>query len=126
VPCRNRECVIEVGSYNGWENKFTWLVHLHLSNEQALMLEILALVTRESDDRAAGWLIEMWVKGALFNCLTGVAGCASLYDGFMRLLAWDLAGSALAYADWDGLVALLTGRAQASENLFTLRSIALS
>ncbi len=38
----------------------------------------------------------------------------------MRLLAWDLAGSALAYADWDGLVALLTGRAQASENLFTL------
>ena len=38
----------------------------------------------------------------------------------MRLLAWDLAGTALAYADWDSLVALLTGRGQASENLFTL------
>jgi hypothetical protein len=111
---------MEVGPYNGWENKFTWLAHLHLSNEQAVMQVIMALVARESDDRAAGRLIEMWVKVALFNCLTGVAGRASLYDGFMRLLAWDLAGSALAYADWDGLVALLTGRGQASENLFTL------
>ena len=111
---------MEVDTYNGWENKFTWLVHLHLSNEQAVMQEIMALVARESDDRAAGRLIEMWVKGALFNCLTGVSGRASLYDGFMRLLAWDLAGSALAYADWDGLVALLTGRVRASENLFTL------
>jgi hypothetical protein len=81
---------------------------------------IMTLVAREPDDRAAGQLIEMWVKGALFNCLIWVAGRASLYDGFMRLLAWDLAGSALAYADWDGLVALLTGRRQASENLFTL------
>jgi hypothetical protein len=111
---------MEVESYNGWENKFTWLVHLHLSNEQALMQEIMALVVREPDDRMAGRLIEMWVKGALFNCLTGAAGRASLYDGFMRLLVWDLAGSALAYADWDGLVALLTGRGQASGNLFTL------
>jgi hypothetical protein len=110
---------MEVGTYNGWENKCTWLVHLHLSNEQALMLEIMALVAREPDDKAAGRLIEMWVKGALFNCLTGVAGRASLYDGFIRLLAWDLAGSALAYADWDDLVALLTSRGQASENLFT-------
>jgi hypothetical protein len=111
---------MEVDSYNGWENKFTWLVHLHLSNEQALMQEIMALVIHEPDDRAAGRLIEMWVKGALFNCLTEVAGRASPYDEFMRLLAWDLAGSALAYTDWDGLVALLTGRGQASENLFTL------
>jgi hypothetical protein len=111
---------MEVDSYNGWEDKFTWLVHLHVSNEQALMQEIMDLVAREPDDRAAGRLIEMWVKVALFNCLTGAAGRASLYGGFMRLLAWDLAGSALAYADWDCLVALLTGRGQARENLFTL------
>jgi intracellular sulfur oxidation DsrE/DsrF family protein len=111
---------MEVDSYNGWEDKFTWLVHLHVSNEQALMQEIMALVAREPDDRAAGRLIEMWVKIALFNWLTGAAGRASLYDGFMRLLAWDLAGTALAYADGDGLVALLTGRVRASENLFTL------
>jgi hypothetical protein len=111
---------MEVESYNGWENKWTWLVHLHLSNEQAVMQEIIALVAREPDDRAAGRLIEMWIKGALFTYLTGGAGRASLYDGFMRLLVWDLAGSALAYADWDGLVGLFTDRGQASENLFTL------
>jgi hypothetical protein len=33
---------------------------------------------------------------------------------------WDLAGSALAYADWVGLVAVLMGEAQTSENLFTM------
>ncbi len=27
--CLNQE-------YNGWENRFTWLVHFHLSNEYAL------------------------------------------------------------------------------------------
>ena len=111
---------MEVESYNGWENKFTWIAHLHLSDEQAVIQEIMALVAREPDDRVAGRLIEMWVKGALFNYLTGAAGRAFLYDRFMRLLAWDLAGSALAYVDWDALVALLTGRGQASENLFTL------
>jgi hypothetical protein len=112
--------MMEVESYNGWENKFTWLVHLHLSNEQAVIQEIMALVARQPDDREAGRLIEMWVKGALFTCLTGVAGRVFLSDEFLRLLAWDLAGSALAYADWDGLVALLTGCRQESENLFTL------
>ena len=30
----------------------------------------------------------------------------------MRLLAWDLTGSALAYADWDTLVSLFLGRAK--------------
>ena len=64
------------------------------------------------------------VKIALFNSLTGVAGRASLYDGFMRLLAWDLAGSALAYADWDGLVALLTGREKRVRT--SLRSFSLA
>ncbi len=111
---------MEVDDYNGWENKCTWLVHLHVSNDQTLMKEIMALVACEPDDRVAGRLIEMWVKGALFNWLAGAAGRASLYDGFMLLLAWDLTGSAMAYADWDGLVVLLTGRGQASENLFTL------
>jgi hypothetical protein len=111
---------MEVESYNGWENKWTWLAHLHLCDEQAVMQDIMALVACEPDDRMAGRLIEMWVKGALSNYLTGTAGRAFLSDGSLRLLAWDLTGSALAYADWDGLVALLTGRGQASENLFTL------
>ena len=69
---------MEVESYNGWENKWTWLVHLHLSNEQAVMQKIMALVAREPDERAAGRLIGIWVKGALFTYLTGAAGRASL------------------------------------------------
>lgn len=30
--------------YNGWENKCTWLVHLHLKNGQTLFLEIANLI----------------------------------------------------------------------------------
>jgi hypothetical protein len=41
---------MEVCSYNGWENKFTWLVHLHLSNEECLMNEIVELVAQEPND----------------------------------------------------------------------------
>jgi len=37
----------------------------------------------------------------------------------VRLLAWDLVGSALAYADWDTLAALLAGETVSNENLFT-------
>jgi hypothetical protein len=30
---------MELREYNGWENKFTWLVHLRLSSEERLMQE---------------------------------------------------------------------------------------
>src|SRR2546421_8097620 len=39
--------------------------------------------------------------------------------GILRLLAWDLVSSALAYADWDSLVRLLRGETVTSDNLFT-------
>src|SRR6202022_79193 len=35
---------MELSEYNGWENRFTWLMHLHLSSEQVLMQEVAALV----------------------------------------------------------------------------------
>jgi hypothetical protein len=37
--------------YNGWENKFTWLVHLHLSDEQVLSLEIAQVIAGEPNDQ---------------------------------------------------------------------------
>ncbi len=37
---------MELSEYNGWENKFTWLVHLHLSSEEHLMQEISCGQTR--------------------------------------------------------------------------------
>jgi hypothetical protein len=112
--------MMEVGSYKGWENKFTWLVHLHLSNEYPLMNEITALVVGEPNDGAAGRLVEMWVKVALTEWLTCFPGRNRQHDGEMRLLAWDLLGSALAYTSWDDLVALLIGAAHISNNLFTM------
>jgi hypothetical protein len=111
---------MELREYNGWENKFTWLVHLHLSNEEHLMNEITELVAGEPNQVPAGRLVEMWVKSALENWLTRFPGRNKQHDESMLLFVWDLAGSALAYADWVGLVAVLMGEAQTCENLFSM------
>ncbi len=111
---------MELSEYNGWENKFTWLVHLHLSNEQTLMQEVTALVASVSGNRAAGRVLETWVKAKLFQWLSVHPGRETSFDMHMRSFAWDMTGTALAYADWDGLVALLTGRVKKSNNPFTL------
>jgi hypothetical protein len=110
---------LELSSYNGWENKFTWLVYLHLSNEQSLAREIVTLVASEPNYCPAGRLVEMWVKTAVTNWYTCFPGRNRRYDESLRLFVWDLVGSALAYADWDVLVALLAGETLSSENLFT-------
>ena len=111
---------MQLSDYNGWENKFTWLVHLHLSNEEHLMNEITDLVAREPNEGPAGRLVEMWVKSALDNWLTHFPGRNKQHDGSLLLFVWDLVGSALAYADWVGLVGLLVGQAHTCENLFTM------
>ena len=111
---------MELSEYNGWENKFTWLMHLHLSNEQELMQEITELVVSTSRNRAAGRLLKTWVKVSLFNWLCANSQRDSRFDAYVRLLAWDLAGSALAFADWHTVVALLVGRVRKSNNLFTV------
>jgi hypothetical protein len=111
---------LDLSPYNGWENKFTWLVHLHLSNEQGLMNEITELVAGEPRLSAAGQRVERWVKGALTKWLICFSERATWYDESLRLFAWDLVGSALAYADWESLVAFVIGQATTSENLFTM------
>lgn len=111
---------MELSDYNGWENRFTWLMHLHLSSEQALMQEVAELVATTSSNRKAGKLLATWVKAMVFNWMCSQPERDSRFDENMRLLAWDLAGSALAYADWDELLALLAGRVKKSKNLFTV------
>jgi len=110
---------MELSKYNGWENRFTWLMHLHLSSEQMLMKEVAALVTASSN-RKAGKLLATWVKATVFNWMCSHAERDSHLDEYIRLLAWDLAGSALAYVGWDELLALLTGHVKKSQNLFTV------
>jgi len=90
---------VELSEYNGWENKFTWLMHLHLSNKQALMEEVVGLVGQVSRNQVAGRLLETWVKASLFNWLCAAPVRDTGFDADMHLLAWDLVGSALAYGD---------------------------
>jgi len=111
---------VELQEYNGWENKFTWLVHLHLSSKERLMNEMVKLVASEPNEGAASRLVEMWVKIALTNWLNRFPGRNKQHDESLLLFVWDLAGSALAYADWIGLVAVLVGEAHTSDNLFTM------
>ncbi len=110
---------MELSEYNGWENKFTWLVHLHLSSEQHLMHEMTFLVAARPIGYPAGKLVEQWVSGVLTNWQMDVPDSFRAYTGYLRLLAWDLVSSALAYADWESLVRLLTGGTVTSDNLFT-------
>ena len=105
--------------YNGWENRFTWLVHLHLSDEQVLSLEIAQVVASELNDGAAGRLVEVWVKSSITNWMNRFPGRNKYQDHSMHLLVWDLLGSALSYTEWDALVALLTGRETVC-NVFTM------
>jgi hypothetical protein len=110
---------MELSEHNGWENKFTWLVHLHLSSEERLMHEMASLVANTPNGYPGGKLVEQWVREALTNWHMNVPDRYRPYDGYLRLLAWDLVSSALAYADWDILVTLLTGGMVRSDNLFT-------
>src|SRR6266699_6248835 len=110
---------MELSEYNGWENKFTWLVHLHLSSEECLMNEMTSLVANTPIGYPVGKLVEKWVREALANWQMNVSDRHRSYDRYLRLLAWDLIGSALAYADWDMLVRLLSGETVTDDNLFT-------
>jgi hypothetical protein len=59
------------------------------------------------------------VKVAVENRIISFLGRNRRYDESLRLFVWDLLRSALAYADWDVLVGLLTGEGETSENLLT-------
>ncbi|HEY6540827.1 MAG TPA: hypothetical protein VIZ18_07815 [Ktedonobacteraceae bacterium] len=105
--------------YNGWENRFTWLVHLHLSNEYVLNAEITQMVAGEPNDGPAGRLVEMWVKLAVAHWMNQFSGRNRVHDRQVALLVWDVLGSALAYAEWDDLVGMLAGDERVS-NTFTM------
>jgi hypothetical protein len=105
--------------YNGWENRFTWLVHLHLSNEYALNNEITQMVAGEPNNWPAGRLVEMWVKSSIANWMNRFPGRNRSHDAQVGLLVWDLVGSALAYSEWDDLVLLLTSNEKVA-NTFTM------
>jgi|SRR5690348_1516952 hypothetical protein len=69
--------------YNGWENRFTWLVHLHLSDEQVLSLEIMQVVAGEPNDGPAGRLVEIWVKSLISDWMNRFDQYACSRGGFL-------------------------------------------
>ena len=83
------------------------------------MHEMTSLVAETPIGYPVGKLIEKWVRESLTNWQMNVPDRYRSYDGYLRLLAWDLVSSALAYADWDMLVRLLTGETTTDDNLFT-------
>lgn len=105
--------------YNGWENRFTWLVHLHLSNEYVLNTEITQMVVGEPNNWPAARLVEMWVTSSITNWMNRFPGRNRSHDAQIVLLVWDLLGSTLAYTEWDDLVVLLTG-GEKDSNVFTM------
>jgi hypothetical protein len=105
--------------YNGWENKFTWLMHLHLSSEQTLFLEIAQLVASEPNNGPAGRLIEMWVRLSITDWLNRFPGRNRSHDASIGLLVWGLLGTALASTEWIDLVTLLTG-GEVISDVFTM------
>lgn len=111
---------MHLNTFNDWDNKFTWLIDTHLSNEANLYNEVTELVAGEADNASAGQRLEMWVKASIANWLASLPGRSRKYDEEMRLMVWDLVASALAYADWDNLVGVLDGEAEMGDNLFTL------
>ncbi len=110
---------MDLSEYNGWENKFTWLMHLHLSSEEQIMNAMTALVAGAPIGYPVGKLVEQWVQEALTRWHMNVSDRYRLYDGYLRLLAWDVVSSALAYADWESLVTLLSGETVTDDSLFT-------
>jgi hypothetical protein len=63
---------------------FTWLVHLHLSNEFALANEMAELVAQEPNAVPAGRLVEMWVKVAVLDPLQAVENWITSFPGRNR------------------------------------------
>jgi len=124
-----RKCVLEreyrgmddllSREYHGWENKYTCLVHLHLSNEQAVFVEIAQLMRREPNDGPSGRLVEMWVKVAITNWMTRFKHRNRSHDASIGLLVWDLLGSASEQTAWNDLIALLAGNTAIS-TMFTM------
>jgi len=124
-----RKCVLEreyrgmddllSREYHGWENKYTCLVHLHLSNEQAVFVEIAQLMRREPNDGPSGRLVEKWVKVAITNWMMRFTHRNRSSDASIGLLVWDLLGSALEQSSWNDLVTLLTD-GEVISTLFTM------
>jgi len=83
------------------------------------MHEMTFLVAARPIGYPAGKLVDQWVSEVLTNWQMDVPDSFRAYTGYLRLLAWDLVSSALAYADWESLVRLLTGGTVTSDNLFT-------
>jgi hypothetical protein len=84
-----------MSEYQGWTNRVTWLMHLHLNNTKRLQQELYALAAVHSGDAGVQPLadsIQNWVEE-----MTYVRGHASMPWSLLRK---DLQDYALAEVNW--------------------------
>ena len=74
-------------SYNGWTNYETWLVALHIDNDQTLYNQALNLHHKNSFDYSQN--LELWFEELI-----------EWADGFKNTLVADLIRSALMEVNW--------------------------
>lgn len=92
--------------YQGWENKFTWAMALHLSNEQYLYNWAIGIVERYETDTTAGQCLHQWVVNMIDNWIP----FSETHEA--ELLVSQLTGDAIAFAEWGDVVKRLAGMEQ--------------
>ena len=76
-------------TYNGWMNRQTWAINLHLSNDYGLYLQTLELVADcdtdiEAADRIEEWLTAEWEHMFHDEC------CSHRTARWVRLMVGDM------------------------------------
>ncbi|HEY7822675.1 MAG TPA: hypothetical protein VIG24_07585 [Acidimicrobiia bacterium] len=112
MQATTREDAMTDTTYNGWTNRATWLVNLHLTNDQGLYEDVRALLREVYDDAEVPEHVRgitddhTWSLGRASDALrdhveelTYIEGCVH-NDGPPRLLMSDLIRTALADVDW--------------------------
>lgn len=89
--------------YEGWENKFTWAMALHLANEQYLYNWATSIVSKSKTDFAAGDHLRAEVERMINRWI--VYG----RQHEVELLVSQLTGDAIAFTEWGDVVKRLAG-----------------
>lgn len=96
-------------TYNGWSNRATWLVALHLNNDQQMQSEALRQAEREyrlavleadTDILETAQRVDRYATSRVATAMQELVE-SLVRDGEVDLLTSDLMGDTLSRVDWD-------------------------
>jgi hypothetical protein len=90
------KCNMQSDTFNGWPNRETWALHLHLTNDEALYRHILSLAADAGDIHALAEMIRNQVQEWRLDVRDG-----NPLPDTLRMLV-DEVGSAWR-VDWDAV-----------------------